>query len=98
MTRPTVLKPVKVSDNEWKKVSKRKALQYAVLEQIRENCDEVKGRYREHRRDYASLENVQDELTQLADKDLTKTQVNRGHPSKPPKKTKKQMKEDGDDD
>ena len=68
-----------------------------MLEQIRENCDEFKGRYREHRSAYRSLENVQDELDKLADKDLTKTQVRRGHPARPPKKTKKQLKELGED-
>ena len=38
-----LFKPEKVTSAEWKQVSKRQALQYAVLEQIRDNCKKLSG-------------------------------------------------------
>ena len=41
--RRAALEPKKLTADEWHEVSRNKTIQFAVLEQIRDNCKELGG-------------------------------------------------------
>ena len=74
-----LFKPEKLTAIEWNKIAKRPALQYAVLEQIRDNCKELSSQQRQLKPQMQDLANKCSRLTDLAQSNLESRVRKVGH-------------------
>ncbi len=79
------LKTEQLTETEWSEVANNKTLQFAVLEQIRDNCKQLADKQNEIRPRLKPLEQTCNKLTELSKSNLRSNTFtyNRGKSQKP---------------